>query len=157
MADLHARGVRVVGGEGEAPLTARQTDLRGPIAIVVGSEGHGLSPAVRRRCDALMRIPMRGTIASLNAAVAGSILVFEAVAQRDPDGRRAAPVAPNHPIRRRPRPMRPMPVRSRAATTTSCPMVHHQAEPAQLDPLGAAAYHAPAPKDIQGLCSCAPT
>jgi 23S rRNA (guanosine2251-2'-O)-methyltransferase len=87
MADLHGRGLRLIGGEGDAPLTARQTDLRGPIAIIVGSEGQGLSPAVRRRCDAFMRIPMRGTVASLNAAVAGSILVFEAATQRDPDGR----------------------------------------------------------------------
>jgi 23S rRNA (guanosine2251-2'-O)-methyltransferase len=88
LADLHARGLRIAGSEAEAPLTARQSDLRGPLAIVVGSEGQGLGPAVRRRCDLLMRIPMRGAVGSLNAAVAGSILLFEAVAQRDPEGRR---------------------------------------------------------------------
>jgi 23S rRNA (guanosine2251-2'-O)-methyltransferase len=82
LADLHAHGVRIVGSEAGAPLTARETDLRGPLAIVVGSEGQGLGPAVRRRCDAFVRIPMRGAIGSLNAAVAGSILLFEAVAQR---------------------------------------------------------------------------
>ena len=87
LADLHVRGVRVVGSEADAPLTARETDLRGPLAIVVGSEGQGLGPAVRRRCDAFMRIPMRGAIGSLNAAVAGSILLFEAVAQRGGDDR----------------------------------------------------------------------
>ncbi|HEV7605143.1 MAG TPA: 23S rRNA (guanosine(2251)-2'-O)-methyltransferase RlmB [Candidatus Limnocylindrales bacterium] len=87
LADLHSRGLRVAGSEADAPLTARQTDLRGPLAIVVGSEGQGLGPAVRRRCDLFMRIPMRGEIGSLNAAVAGSVLLFEAVAQRDPDGR----------------------------------------------------------------------
>ncbi len=87
LADLHARGLRIVGSEADAPLTARQTDLRGPLAIVVGSEGQGLGPSVRRRCDLMMRIPMRGSIGSLNAAVAGSVLLFEAVAQRDPDGR----------------------------------------------------------------------
>jgi 23S rRNA (guanosine2251-2'-O)-methyltransferase len=91
LADLHARGLRVAGAEAEAPLTARQTDLRGPLVIVVGSEGHGLGPAVRRRCDTFMRIPMRGAIGSLNAAVAGSILLFEAVAQRDPAGTGAPP------------------------------------------------------------------
>jgi 23S rRNA (guanosine2251-2'-O)-methyltransferase len=85
LADLHVRGVRVVGSEAGASLTARETDLRGPLAIVVGSEGQGLGPAVRRRCDAFMRIPMRGAIGSLNAAVAGSILLFEAVAQRGGD------------------------------------------------------------------------
>jgi 23S rRNA (guanosine2251-2'-O)-methyltransferase len=91
LADLHVRGLRVAGAEADAPLTARQADLRGPLAIVVGSEGQGLGPAVRRRCDLLMRIPMRGAIDSLNASVAGSILLFEAVAQRDPEGRSRQP------------------------------------------------------------------
>jgi 23S rRNA (guanosine2251-2'-O)-methyltransferase len=83
LSDLHARGVRIAGSDSEAPLTARQTDLRGPLAIVVGSEGQGLGPAVRRRCDVFMSIPMKGSVGSLNAAVAGSILLFEALAQRD--------------------------------------------------------------------------
>jgi 23S rRNA (guanosine2251-2'-O)-methyltransferase len=82
LADLHARGLRIVGADGDAPLTAREADLRGPIAIVVGSEGRGLGAAVRRRCDLLVRIPMHGRIESLNAAVAGSILLYEAAAQR---------------------------------------------------------------------------
>lgn len=89
LSDLRIRGLRVVGAEAGAPLTARQSDLRGPLAIVVGSEGQGLSPAVRRRCDFVVRIPMRGAIGSLNAAVAGSIMLFEAVAQRDPEGKAA--------------------------------------------------------------------
>jgi len=93
LADLHGRGLRIAGSEADAPLTARQSDLRGPLAIVVGSEGQGLGPAVRRRCDLLMRIPMRGEVGSLNAAVAGSIVLFEAVAQRDPEGRRQPSVA----------------------------------------------------------------
>jgi 23S rRNA (guanosine2251-2'-O)-methyltransferase len=84
LADLHVRGLRVLGSDADAPLTAREADLRGPVAIVVGSEGHGLSPAVRRRCDLFVRIPMRGAIGSLNAAVAGSVLLFEALGQRDP-------------------------------------------------------------------------
>ncbi|HET9435792.1 MAG TPA: 23S rRNA (guanosine(2251)-2'-O)-methyltransferase RlmB [Candidatus Limnocylindrales bacterium] len=87
LSDLRIRGLRVVGAEAGASLTARQADLRGSLAIVVGSEGQGLSPAVRRRCDFVVRIPMRGAIDSLNAAVAGSILVFEAATQRDPEGR----------------------------------------------------------------------
>ncbi|MEW5990861.1 MAG: 23S rRNA (guanosine(2251)-2'-O)-methyltransferase RlmB [Chloroflexota bacterium] len=85
LTDLHVHGVRIVGSEADAPLTARQADLRGPLAIVVGSEGHGLSPAVRRRCDLMVRIPMRGAIGSLNAAVAGSVLLFEALGQRESD------------------------------------------------------------------------
>ena len=85
LSDLHTRGVRIAGAEGDAPMTARQSDLRGPLAIVVGSEGQGLGPAVRRRADLFMRIPMKGVVGSLNAAVAGSILLFEALAQRDPN------------------------------------------------------------------------
>ena len=100
LADLRAHGLRVAGSDADAPLTARQTDLRGPLAIVIGSEGQGLGPAVRRRCDAFMRIPMRGAIGSLNAAVAGSVLLFEAVAQRYPDGR--APATPRRPPEPRP-------------------------------------------------------
>jgi 23S rRNA (guanosine2251-2'-O)-methyltransferase len=93
LADLHVRGLRIAGAEADAPLTVREADLRGPLAIVVGSEGQGLGPAVRRRCDLLMRIPMRGAIGSLNAAVAGSIILFEALAQRLPPGG-AEPGAP---------------------------------------------------------------
>ena len=93
LTDLRARGLRIAGADSEASLTARETDLRGPLAIVVGSEGQGLGPTVRRRADVFMRIPMRGAVGSLNAAVAGSILLFEAVAQRDSGGR-SDPAAP---------------------------------------------------------------
>ena len=86
LSDLRIRGLRVAAAEADAPLTAAQADLRGPLAIIVGSEGQGLSPVVRRRADVSVRIPMRGAIGSLNAAVAGSILLFAAVAQRDPAG-----------------------------------------------------------------------
>jgi len=96
LADLHVRGLRIVGSDAEAPLTARQADLRGPLVMVVGSEGRGLAAAVRRRCDLFVRIPMRGHVGSLNAAVAGSVLLFEAVAQRDPDAM-AAPPRPEPP------------------------------------------------------------
>jgi 23S rRNA (guanosine2251-2'-O)-methyltransferase len=94
LVDLHLRGLRVVGAEAEAPLAARSADLRGPIALVVGSEGQGLGPAVRRRCDLLVRIPLRGTVGSLNAAVAGSVLLFEVVAQRDVAGGTAVSDSP---------------------------------------------------------------
>ncbi len=93
LTDLHIRGLQIVGTEAEAPLSARQADLRGPVAIVIGSEGHGLAPAVRRRCDLMVRIPMRGAIGSLNAAVAGSVLLFEALGQREPEARPTGPAA----------------------------------------------------------------
>jgi len=82
LADLHGRGLRIVGSEADAPLAVRDADLRGPLALVVGSEGQGLGSAVRRRSDLLVRVPMRGAIGSLNAAVAGSILLYEALSQR---------------------------------------------------------------------------
>ncbi|HEY8847248.1 MAG TPA: 23S rRNA (guanosine(2251)-2'-O)-methyltransferase RlmB, partial [Candidatus Limnocylindrales bacterium] len=94
MSDLRARGLQIAAAEADAPLTAAQADLRGPLAIVVGSEGQGLSPAIRRRSDVAVRIPMRGSIGSLNAAVAGSILLFAAVAQRDPTGLGDKPARP---------------------------------------------------------------
>ncbi len=86
--ELKERGIRVVAAEQEASATAWQSDLRGPLAIVVGSEGSGVSGAMRRRCDLLVRFPMTGQVASLNAATAGALLLFEVVRQRsDGDGR----------------------------------------------------------------------
>jgi 23S rRNA (guanosine2251-2'-O)-methyltransferase len=90
LTDLHVRGLRVIGSDADAPLTARQADLRGPVAIVVGSEGQGLGPAVRRRCDTVVRIPMRGHVESLNASVAGSVLLYEAASQRGAENAVAA-------------------------------------------------------------------
>ena len=82
LADLHAGGLRLVGADERAALDYADADLRGPLAIVVGSEGRGMSGPVRRRLDMVVRIPMRGKIESLNAAVAGSILLFAAASQR---------------------------------------------------------------------------
>lgn len=91
LVDLHARGVRVIGADGDASLTVREVDLRGPVVIVTGSEGRGLHARVRRRVDVMARIPMRGKVASLNASVAGSVFLFEAAAQRDlPEAERPA-------------------------------------------------------------------
>jgi 23S rRNA (guanosine2251-2'-O)-methyltransferase len=86
LVDLHGHGLRIVGADEGAPLTIREVDLRGPLALVVGSEGAGIGSHVRRRLDAVARIPMRGRVGSLNASVAGSILLFEAVAQRGASG-----------------------------------------------------------------------
>ena len=92
-ADLRAarlKGADLTGALLEGVML-RDADLRGPLVLVVGSEGQGLGPAVRRRSDLLVRIPMRGVIGSLNAAVAGSILLYEALAQRrDPSEERSA-------------------------------------------------------------------
>lgn len=59
-----------------------QTDLTGPIALVVGSEGHGMSRLVKEQCDGVVSLPMQGHINSLNASVAGGIMMYEVVRQR---------------------------------------------------------------------------
>lgn len=82
LADLRSRGLRLIGADEGAPLRFGEADLRGPLALVVGSEERGISGALRRRLDMAVRIPMRGRIASLNAAVAGSVLLFAAAEQR---------------------------------------------------------------------------
>jgi 23S rRNA (guanosine2251-2'-O)-methyltransferase len=80
--ELKVRGLRLVAADQEAPALAWEADLTGPMAVVVGSEGSGLSGATRRRCDLLVRFPMAGRVASLNAATAGALLLFEVVRQR---------------------------------------------------------------------------
>jgi 23S rRNA (guanosine2251-2'-O)-methyltransferase len=80
--ELQQRGIRLIAADQDAPTAAWDADLIGPIAIVVGSEGSGVSGAMRRRCDLLVHFPMAGRIASLNAATAGALLLFEVVRQR---------------------------------------------------------------------------
>jgi len=60
-----------------------QADLTVPLGLIVGSEGKGLRRLVRERCDFLLRLPMRGRINSLNAAVAGSVVLYEVLRQRE--------------------------------------------------------------------------
>ncbi len=59
-----------------------QIDLTGPVALVLGSEAHGLPPEVEARLDDRASLPMQGAVESLNVAVAGSVLAFEVVRQR---------------------------------------------------------------------------
>jgi len=59
-----------------------QADLRGAIGLVVGNEGEGMRRLVRENCDFLVKLPMRGQVDSLNAAVAGSIVLYEILRQR---------------------------------------------------------------------------
>lgn len=60
-----------------------RADLTGRVVVVVGSEGHGLRRLTRDTCDQLLELPMRGRVTSLNAAIAGAIVLFEALRQRD--------------------------------------------------------------------------
>lgn len=69
-------GIRVVGADmGGTPLG--RVDLRGPLALVLGSEGEGLSPKLRERCDEIVSIPLGGGLESLNVSVAAAILLYE--------------------------------------------------------------------------------
>jgi 23S rRNA (guanosine2251-2'-O)-methyltransferase len=83
MEQLKAEGVWMAGLEAAPraqPYT--ETDLSGPLGLVVGSEGQGLARLVRETCDYLIRLPMLGQVESLNAAVAGAIALYEARRQR---------------------------------------------------------------------------
>lgn len=80
--DLQVRGIRLVAADQDAAASAWESDLGGPLALIVGSEGSGISGTMRRRCDLLVRFPMAGRVASLNAATAGALLLFEVVRQR---------------------------------------------------------------------------
>jgi 23S rRNA (guanosine2251-2'-O)-methyltransferase len=78
---LKQEGYRIVGLAGEGTVSLEEADLEGPLVIVTGSEGDGLSMLTRRNCDQLVRIPLRGATPSLNASVATALLLYE-VARR---------------------------------------------------------------------------
>ena len=79
---LKKQGGWVYGTAADGDATLYQTDLRGPCAIVIGSEGAGMSRLVSERCDLRVSIPLRGRISSLNASAAAAVLLYEAVRQR---------------------------------------------------------------------------
>jgi len=88
--ELKERGVWIAGADGSAERDVYGTDLKMPLAIVIGNEGKGLGRLVRERCDFLVKVPMFGQINSLNASVAASLLLYEAVRQRRALGAPAA-------------------------------------------------------------------
>ncbi len=79
---LKKENIWVIGLVGETQTEYDQADLTGALALVVGNEGKGISRLVREHCDVLVRLPMYGQINSLNAAIAGSIALYEALRQR---------------------------------------------------------------------------
>lgn len=79
---LKEEGFWTYGTAGEAGTSIYRQDFAGKIAIVIGSEGEGLRPLVRRHCDHLVSIPLAGGVASLNASVAAGVVLFEALRQR---------------------------------------------------------------------------
>ncbi len=80
--ELKEKGVWVFGTAAEGSIPMYKADLTIPAAIVIGSEGEGMSRLVQKNCDVTVHIPMKGHINSLNASAAASILLYEAVRQR---------------------------------------------------------------------------
>ena len=79
---LKDRGICLVGADGQAEQQLFSVELNGPLGLVLGTEGEGLRRLTRENCDHLIRIPMAGTVESLNVSVAAGICLFEAVRQR---------------------------------------------------------------------------
>jgi 23S rRNA (guanosine2251-2'-O)-methyltransferase len=82
MDELRRAGVWLVGAEGGAPQPYYAFDYTLPVAIVLGSEAKGLRPLVRKKCDQVLSIPLRGRVNSLNVASAAAVFLFEVLRQR---------------------------------------------------------------------------
>ena len=80
--ELQEAGIWVYGTSAEGGSELWQTDLKGPIAVVIGSEGDGISRLLRENCDFLVSIPMLGKVSSLNASAAAAVLIYEVLRQR---------------------------------------------------------------------------
>jgi 23S rRNA (guanosine2251-2'-O)-methyltransferase len=83
LAFLAESGVRIVGTDDAAGTTLYDCDLTGPLALVMGAEGEGMRRLTREHCDALVSLPMKGVVESLNVAVAAGVCLFEAGRQRE--------------------------------------------------------------------------
>lgn len=79
---LQQRGLWIVGTAGEADKEIYDQDLTGPIVLVMGAEGKGMRRLTREHCDYLVRLPMAGSVSSLNVSVASGVCLFEALRQR---------------------------------------------------------------------------
>ncbi|HSH36409.1 23S rRNA (guanosine(2251)-2'-O)-methyltransferase RlmB [Schnuerera sp.] len=79
--ELKDKGFWIYGADIESEEYYFNTDLGGPVALVIGSEGKGISRLVKEKCDFLLKIPMLGKVSSLNASNAASILIYEVVKQ----------------------------------------------------------------------------
>lgn len=82
LGELKERSIWVVGTSGDAPRSLYESDLKGPVALVLGAEGSGMRQLTRRTCDELVSLPMRGAVESLNVSVASGVCLYEARRQR---------------------------------------------------------------------------
>jgi len=83
---LKEKGVWIVGTTGYTETSLYQQDLTGPVAIVMGAEGEGMRRLTAEQCDFLVKLPMVGSVESLNVSVATGICLFEALRQRSAAG-----------------------------------------------------------------------
>lgn len=79
---LKKSGLWIIGADGNAEQSVFDTDLSGPVAVVIGAEGHGLRRLTREQCDLIIKLPMAGKVESLNLSVAAGVLLYEVVRQR---------------------------------------------------------------------------
>ena len=79
---LKEQGLWIIGTDMDTDVEYTKQDYTGDIAIIIGSEGFGMSKIVKDNCDFLIKIPMKGKITSLNASVSAGIVIYEALKQR---------------------------------------------------------------------------
>ncbi len=80
--NLKKRGIWAVGLDMAGDITIFEADLKGPLAVIIGGEEKGIRPIVKKECDFLAQIPQKGPLDSLNASVAGAVIMYEALRQR---------------------------------------------------------------------------
>jgi 23S rRNA (guanosine2251-2'-O)-methyltransferase len=80
---LKKKNIWVIGTDATGEKSFYKSDLKGSVAVVIGSEGEGIGKLIREKCDFVVNIPMKGQISSLNAAVAGAIVMYEVLKQRN--------------------------------------------------------------------------
>lgn len=79
---MQEAGIWLIGADGAAETSLYAVDLKGPLALVLGAEGEGMRRLTREHCDVLAKIPMTGSVSSLNVSVAAAVFMFEAARQR---------------------------------------------------------------------------
>ena len=84
--ELKKRGVWIAGTDAKESVDYRRMDANLPLAVIIGSEGKGMSRILRDKCDFLYQLPMIGQVTSLNASVAASLLMYEVYRKRNPLG-----------------------------------------------------------------------
>lgn len=94
--ELKEAGFWIYGTDAQATQTIQNTDLKGAVALVIGSEGEGLGMLIQKSCDALVMIPLKGKTSSLNASVATGMVLYELYRQR---GSQSWTLDPQNPVR----------------------------------------------------------